>query len=294
MALRANGVRVRKYLELVRFSHTLFALPFALAAAFVALDGVPKVLDLGLIVLCMATARNAAMAFNRLVDYNYDLKNPRTAGRPLVQGVVSVRSVRIFIVINSVLFVLAAWFLNSLAGVLALPILFILLFYSYTKRITWWCHVYLGLAIGLSPVGAWVALQGSFHGFALWLGLGLALWIAGFDMIYALQDEAFDKAEGLNSWITRFGADSGKLMAKFLHGLMWLVLVWLGVRYSMPLSWNVVLGVTLGLLVYIHWLRKTDSLDELNSGFFKANVAISFMVLMGVIFSLMLEGWSLV
>lgn len=273
-----------KFLSLVRFSHTIFALPFALGALWIASQGLPSP-KLGLAVLvCMVTARNVAMAFNRLWDRDIDAVNPRTEKRHLVTGELSVRSVQAFIAMNSVVFVLGAAWLNPLAGWLALPTLAFLCAYTFFKRFSWTCHLYLGLSIGLSPVGAWVAARGEIAPFALWLGLILALWIAGFDIVYATQDYKVDQKLGLHSIPARFGIPKALGIAALLHALMFVLFVSGGMYYQLGWSWHLASALVGALLLYIHLLRRSADLDSMNKDFFLANSAISVLVLVALLF----------
>lgn len=281
---------IRNYLSLVRFSHTLFALPFALAAMFWAARGFPTIRVFGLILLCMVFCRNAAMAFNRLVDAAYDAENPRTARRHIPAGILSRRGVLIFFLANSGLFVLSTAFLNPLAFALSLPALAAVCFYSLTKRFTSWSHLYLGLAIGISPVGAWVAVQGRFGLEAILLCLSLLFWIAGFDIIYATQDEAFDRNAGLNSVAVRFGKQGALRVSRILHLLMLACLFALEFRFGLGWPFRAAVIVTAGLLGYLHFFRRSASLDDLNQDFFQANIAVSLVVCAGITASVFLNG----
>ncbi len=283
---------IRHYLSLVRFSHTLFAMPFALAAMFWAARGWPSARVFGLIVLCMVFCRNAAMAFNRLADAAYDARNPRTARRHIPAGVLSRRGVATFLILNAVLFVGAAWLLNPLAFALSLPALAAVCFYSLTKRFTSWSHLYLGLAIGISPVGAWVAVTGRIGPEAVMLCLALLLWIAGFDIIYATQDEEFDRKAGLNSVAVRFGLNGALNVSRLLHGLMLACLIACEALFPLGVPFRIAIGVTVLLLGYIHFFRRSASLDELNADFFQANIAVSLVVSAGVIISVFLNAPS--
>ena len=201
----ADSLNLKHYLGLVRFSHTLFAMPFALASMVWAAQGLPGLRPFLLIVLCMVTCRNAAMAFNRLIDADIDGENPRTARRHLPAGILSRGQVMGFLIINAVVFIAATWFVNRLAFALSVPALVAVCGYSVTKRFTSLSHFFLGLAIGISPVGAWIAVRGSFAWEPILLCLALLLWIAGFDIIYATQDHEFDRKKGLHSLVVRLG-----------------------------------------------------------------------------------------
>jgi 4-hydroxybenzoate polyprenyltransferase len=282
--------QTKLFLELVRFSHTLFALPFALAAMLVAAGGIPSFRIVLLILICMATARNSAMAFNRLVDAKLDAKNPRTAKRHLPAGKLSENQVLAFIVANGIAFVLGAAFLNHLAFACAIPVWFFLLSYSWWKRFSWACHGFLGLAIGMSPLGAWIAVRGEFALFPTLLGVLLALWITGFDIIYATQDEVSDREQGLHSIPVRFGTANALKIALGLHIGMLVVGLLIAVLFPLGWPWYVSLGACVAMLVYMHGFRKTNDLDRMNQDFFLANVAISVICLVGLALVVYLHG----
>ncbi len=282
--------RTRMFLELVRFSHTLFALPFALAAMFVAAGGIPSWQVFVAILVCMATGRNSAMAFNRLIDAKFDANNPRTANRHIPAGKLSSLQVKVFIGINGLLFVLGAFTLNSLAFACAIPVWFFLLSYSLWKRFSWACHAILGIAIGMSPLGAWIAVRGEFAWFPALLGLMLGLWIHGFDIIYATQDEETDRALGLRSIPVRFGATKSLRIALVSHVGMLLVGLVLGYLYALPWPWWLSQGLCAVVLVYIHRFRKSNDLDRMNQDFFFANVLISLFCLAGLGLVVYLQG----
>jgi 4-hydroxybenzoate polyprenyltransferase len=274
--------QLKHYLGLVRFSHTLFAMPFALAAMLWAAQGPPSPRVFALIVICMVTCRNTAMAFNRLVDADFDKENPRTARRHIPAGILSRAQVWIFFAVNAAIFVGATWFINRLAFVLALPALAAGCGYSLTKRFTAYSHFFLGLAIGISPVGAWIAVRGSFSWEPLLLCLSLLLWIAGFDIIYATQDYEFDKRKGLHSLVVKFGIPGALMISKALHLAMWLVLAFLGWQGGLGSAFRISLAVVAALLLYVHVFRRSASLDAMNQDFFLANIAVSACVLAGV------------
>jgi 4-hydroxybenzoate polyprenyltransferase len=280
--------KLRHYLSLVRFSHTLFALPFALAAMLWAAGGLPPLRVWLLVLLCMASARNAAMAFNRLVDAAYDARNPRTARRHIPAGILSRRGVLAFLVANAAVFVAATFFLNRLAFALSFPALFAVCFYSLTKRFTSWSHLFLGLAIGISPVGAWVAVRGGFGGEAVLLCLMLMFWIAGFDVIYATQDEDFDREAGLHSIPARFGRRRALRLSLALHAVMLALGILLEAAFGLGWPFRAALAATAALLGYLHLFRRGDSLDGLNQDFFLANIAVSLVIFCGVAASVLL------
>lgn len=281
---------LRHYFSLVRFSHTLFAMPFALAAMFWAAGGLPSARVFLLIVLCMVFCRNAAMAFNRLVDAAYDARNPRTARRHIPAGVLSRKGVLTFFGFNAVAFVVATWFLNSLAFALSVPALAAVCFYSLTKRFTSWSHLWLGLAIGISPVGAWVAVTGTISPESILLCLVLLLWIAGFDIIYSTQDEEFDRKAGLNSVVVRFGLRGALAISGVLHGLMLGGLVLIEMWYGLGWPYIAAVAITAALIAYMHLFRRSASLDALNADFFLANIAVSSVICLGITASVFLNA----
>lgn len=275
--------RLRMYLELVRFSHTLFALPFAVASAVWAAQGWMGWKQALLILLAMVTCRNTAMAFNRLVDARFDAQNPRTAMRHLPQGKLKAGEVLAFLTGNGIGFVVITAFINHLAFALSVPTLIAVCGYSFAKRFTRWSHVILGFAIGISPIGAWVAVTGRIELIPCLLALALMLWIAGFDIIYAAQDEDSDRQAGLHSLPVALGRNGAMRVAQLLHGLMFmtlLILAWVG-EATWP--YGLALSFTALALMYIHLWRKSDGLDSLNQDFFKANVAISLFLMLGVL-----------
>lgn len=288
--------KVLEFGHMVRFSHSLFAMPFAIGSMWVAADGfrgmaaAEAVKMIALIVGCMVTARNSAMSFNRIADADIDAKNPRTAKRHLPAGRLSKSSVIAFLAINGVLFVLFAALLQPLAGLLALPVWLLLLSYSYWKRFSWLCHWFLGFAIGMSPLGAWIAIRGEFAVFPIFLLVILMLWMGGFDIIYATQDEEIDRAMGLHSVPARFGRKRALQIAFWSHVAMLALCVVFGVFWDMGIPWWVVTGLMTAAILYIHLFRKSDDLDAMNRDFFLANVAISVLVMAGLIVWICMGG----
>ncbi|SHK73206.1 4-hydroxybenzoate polyprenyltransferase [Fibrobacter sp. UWOV1] len=288
--------KVLEFGHMVRFSHSLFAMPFAIGSMWVAADGfrgmaaAEAVKMIALIVGCMVTARNSAMSFNRIADADIDAKNPRTAKRHLPAGRLSKSSVIAFLAINGVLFVVFAALLQPLAGLLALPVWLLLLSYSYWKRFSWLCHWFLGFAIGMSPLGAWIAIRGEFAVFPIFLLVILMLWMGGFDIIYATQDEEIDRAMGLHSVPARFGRKRALQIAFWSHVAMLALCVVFGVFWDMGIPWWVVTGLMTAAILYIHLFRKSDDLDTMNRDFFLANVAISVLVMAGLIVWICMGG----
>ena len=288
--------KILEFGHMVRFSHSLFAMPFAIGSMWVAANGFRgmSVAETARIVLlivgCMVTARNSAMSFNRIADADIDAKNPRTAKRHLPAGRLSKKSVVAFLAVNGVLFVLFAALLQPLAGLLALPVWLLLLSYSYWKRFSWLCHWFLGFAIGMSPLGAWIAIRGEFAVFPIFLLVILMLWMGGFDIIYATQDEEIDRAMGLHSVPARFGRKRALQIAFWSHVTMLALCVTFGVFWGMGIPWWAVTGLMTAAILYIHLFRKSDDLDAMNRDFFLANVAISVLVMAGLIVWICMGG----
>jgi 4-hydroxybenzoate polyprenyltransferase len=275
----------RDLLSLVKFSHSIFALPFALQGAWLAADGVPPIATLCLIVVCAVSARTAAMAFNRLVDRSIDGENPRTSGRELPAGRLTPGAVRLLVVVSCVVFVGAAFALNTLAGVLSGPVLLVLLGYSYVKRFSSLAHAVLGLALAIAPVGAWIAVRGELGPEAVpvyWLALAVWSWVFGFDLIYSCQDTEFDRREGLHSIPARFGIRAALGLSVALHVLTVSALV--GTGLSAELSWIYWGAVALvaGLLAWEHSLVSPDDLSRVDVAFFTVNGWVGVLLFVGL------------
>lgn len=288
--------KILEFGHMVRFSHSLFAMPFALGSMWVAANGFRDMSAaetariVVLILLCMVTARNSAMSFNRIADADIDAKNPRTAGRHLPAGRLSKKSVIAFLAINGVLFVACAFLLQPLAGALALPVWLLLLSYSYWKRFSWLCHWFLGFAIGMSPLGAWIAIRGEFAIFPIFLLVILMLWMGGFDIIYATQDEEIDRQMGLHSVPARFGRKKSLQIALWSHIAMLVLCVAFGFIWNMGVAWWSITALMTAAILYIHLFRKSDDLDTMNRDFFLANVAISVLVMIGLVVWILMGG----
>lgn len=281
--------RIRLWLDLVRFSHTVFALPFALAGLLVGSGGWPTLRVLLLVLLCMATARNAAMAWNRLVDRDIDAANPRTAKRHLPAGLVTPRAVVLFTFANAALFVLGAWLLNPLCFALSPVALALVLGYSHVKRFSALCHVVLGLSIGISPVAAGLAASGQFLTSCLWLSAALWSWIAGFDIVYSTQDTEFDRERNLHSIPALLGERGSLLVAGALHLLVAPALFAAGFAAGWGLPWHLVVVAVAALLLRTHLRRSSRDLD-MQSSFFRLNAVVSVLVLAGVAWEMLVRG----
>ena len=268
----------RDYLSLVVFAHTVFALPFALLAAVLAANGVPDGRTLLWILLAMVGARSAAMSFNRIADRHLDAKNPRTARREIPAGIVSPVAAALFCACSVALFLLAAAQLNRLCLYLSPVALAIVLGYSYAKRVTAFAHLLLGLALAIAPVGAWVAVTGAFALPPVLLGFAVLFWVAGFDVIYSLQDEDFDRAEGLRSIPARFGAARALQIARLFHGVTLVLLYAVFLAVSGGWLFGAAVVVAGLFLVRQHRLVSPGDLSRVNAAFFTANGWLSVAV----------------
>ena len=282
---------VRNWGRMVKFSHSIFALPFALSGAVLAAaDHGIRAYQAFWIVVAMVGARNAAMGFNRLADHEHDLRNPRTAGRELPSGRLSRRAVWLFTLALSALFVLASFRLNTLCGLLSPLALLIILAYSYTKRFTWASHLWLGLSLSMAPVGGWVAVRGSFAEVAWLLGAAVLMWVAGFDVVYACQDVDFDRKTGLHSVPARFGIGPALFFARLLHAGALTALIVVGIVADLhPVYWFGLLAVG-AILIWEHRLVKPDDLSDLGAAFFNMNAVVSVIYLAAVLVAVALPG----
>jgi 4-hydroxybenzoate polyprenyltransferase len=286
---------MRDYFSLVTFSHTIFALPFALLGFTLAViqpDYAFEWTDLLLVIGCMVFARSAAMGFNRLVDRNIDAANERTATRDIPAGRISPMRAKVFIAINAVLFIVCAGLLNTLCLVLSPLALAIVLGYSYTKRFTWLCHLVLGLGLALAPIGAYIAITGVFDVLPIIYGVIVLLWVAGFDIIYALQDEAFDREQKLNSIPTRFGGSSALRLSRLLHLCCILLLSYVSwtLYNQYPAAWMPILlswVLFAGALVYQQSIVSEADLSRVGRAFFTTNgvasIAYASLVIGGIL-----------
>ena len=262
-------------LEMIKWEHSIFALPFALTGAVLAAGGWPRLPVLGWIVVCMVSARSAAMAFNRLVDARLDAANPRTAMRALPAGRLSAGFVAGFVAVSAGVFLLGAGMLNRLTLVLAPVVLAIILAYSYMKRLTRWSHLVLGLSLGMAPSAAWIAVRGSYDVRILVLTVAVLLWVAGFDVLYACQDFEHDRAAGLNSVPQAFGLTAAFWIARAMHVGMLSMLLWLVRLFGLGPLANSGVGTVAALLLYEHSIVSPGDLRSMNEAFFTLNGLIS-------------------
>ncbi len=293
--------RVGKWGEFVKFSHTVFALPFALASMAIAARetrGWPGWKLFGLILLALVTARTCAMAFNRIVDRDWDRFNPRTAKRHLVTGEIGLGEAWFLCIASGCAFIATAYFINPLCFYLSPLVLFFACFYSLTKRFTDFTHVFLGIALGLAPIGAWLAVEGSITLVPLrdsflvpfTLGVSIVFWLIGFDIIYATQDYEFDRRHGLHSLVVRWGIETALNFARLSHLLMWAGLVVFGLLSGFGVAYFIGLIVILFSLLLEHWLAKRRPLKWVNMAFFRLNALISVVFLVVVLTEVIFPG----
>jgi len=279
--------RIRTVLEMIKFEHSIFALPFALTGALLAArftsHGWPSWRQILWIVVAMVSARSAAMTINRIADLRYDKENPRTKMRALATGALSISFAWIFTLAAVVVFVIAAWQLNPLALKLSPVALAILFFYSFTKRFTNFSHLFLGFALGVSPAAAWIAVTGHLDLRMIILCAAVTLWVAGFDVLYACQDVAFDQSAGLFSIPKRFGIATSLWIARLMHVGVIVLLAWLAASFALPWPAWTGIAVVATLLAYEHSLVKAHDLSKLDAAFFTLNgyISISFFLFWG-------------
>ncbi|MGN6249565.1 MAG: UbiA-like polyprenyltransferase [Ginsengibacter sp.] len=270
-----NGIK--SYFSLVKFAHTIFAMPFALIGFFYGLKIVnyqlnrPWWLLFILVILCMVFARSAAMAFNRLLDADFDAKNPRTLIREIPGGIISKRNAAVFVTINCVAFIITTYFINLLCFALSPVALFVILFYSYTKRFTVFCHLVLGLGLSLAPIGAFIAVTGKFAVVPVLFSFSVLFWVSGFDIIYALQDESFDKENNLYSMPSWLGTAKALRVSELLHFLSAAAIVAAGMIGSFSWFYWAGVAVFVFFLFYQHALVKPKDLSKVNKAFFSSN-----------------------
>jgi 4-hydroxybenzoate polyprenyltransferase len=276
--------RIKTVLEMIKFEHSVFALPFALTGALLAAratrHGWPTFKQVLWIVLAMVAARSAAMTMNRIADLRYDKDNPRTKQRALPTGALTIQFAGFFTVFSVAAFFIAAWQLNPLALMLAPLAIAILFFYSFTKRFTNWSHLFLGFALGISPAAAWIAITGGLDVRMLILCAAVTLWVAGFDVLYACQDIEYDRSAGLFSVPKKFGIANALNIARVMHVGVIALLGWLAISFGLPWPAWVGIAVVASLLAYEHSLVKADDLSKLDAAFFTVNGYISMLFLL--------------
>ncbi|NTW98611.1 MAG: 4-hydroxybenzoate octaprenyltransferase [Geobacteraceae bacterium] len=272
--------RIGIFMEMIKFAHTIFALPFAFTGALLAAGGFPSIHQTLWIILAMVGARTAAMAMNRLIDAEIDARNPRTAVRAIPAGLISKGLTFIFIIASTTLLLFSAYMLNPLCLKLSPIALAFLLLYSYCKRFTSLAHVVLGICLAAAPIGAWVAIRGTIDAPALILGGVVLFWVAGFDILYALQDLDFDRAAGLHSIPVLLGVNGSLRAARIFHLIMIALLFTLYSLMGLGPIFLAGIMVTTAMLLYEHWLLKDGNLDKLDAAFFNMNGYISIAIVL--------------
>jgi len=280
------------YLSLVKFSHTIFAMPFALIGFFLAVVYENKAFDWKIfiaIILCMIFARSAAMAFNRYIDEKFDKLNPRTAVREIPAGIIKKENALLFVIINGVLFIATTFFINNICLYLSPVALFTILFYSYTKRFTALCHVVLGVGLSLAPIGAYLAVTGFFDLLPILFSFVVLTWVSGFDILYALQDEDFDKEHQLNSIPTLLGRKNALVVSILLHFITAIIVLAIGFIGSFNFIYWMGAIVFIGLLIYQHTLVKPNDISKVNMAFATTNGIASVVFAIFVMVALFMQ-----
>jgi 4-hydroxybenzoate polyprenyltransferase len=289
-AMPKEPTTIGKYLSLVKFSHTVFALPFALIGFTLAVVYGQKTFHwylLVLMLLCMVFARSAAMAFNRYLDRRFDALNPRTAKREVPAGIIKPQHALIFTIVNCALFVLTTFFINNICFFLSPVALFVILFYSYTKRFTALCHLVLGVGLSLAPIGAYLTVTGYFSVLPLLFSFAVLTWVSGFDIIYAMQDEDFDRGQKLHSIPTALGKSKSLIVSNILHVLSALFVIAAGFLGQFGMFYWIGVAVFAGLLIYQHLLVKPNDLSKVNIAFMTTNGIASIVFAAFVILDLL-------
>ena len=279
---------MRKYLSFIKFSHTIFAMPFALIGFFLASQDFEfEIIKLFYVIICMILARSSAMAFNRYIDREIDKKNIRTAEiREIPNGIIKAKNALIFVIINSILFVIVTYFINTICFYLSPVALLIILGYSYTKRFTSLCHIILGLGLSLSPIGAYLAVAGQFDLTALLMSCLVLFWVSGFDIIYSLQDKKFDENNNLNSIPVLLGVKKGLWFSRFLHLIAIVLIIVIGSQNNFQYFYWIGSLLFIGLLFLQHSIIKEDDFSKINIAFFTTNgvasIIFCFFVLLDI------------
>jgi len=266
------------YLRMIKFPHSVFALPFAFTGAIMAAEGTPPLEKMFWITLAMVGARSGAMGLNRIIDREIDRANPRTRNRELPMGIIMISEAVLFTAISFAVLILSAYMLNPLCLKLSPIAIAVLFLYSYTKRFTWATHFVLGLSLSAAPLGAWIAVRGTFNAEILPMTVAVIFWLAGFDTLYALQDIEFDKSYGLSSIPKRFGIKKALFFARTFHLISFLLLLLSGLLFKLGIVYWLGMMIVAGLLIYEHSLVKEDDLSKLDIAFFNMNGYISLTV----------------
>lgn len=268
-----------EFFKMIKLEHSLFALPFAFTGMFIAAKGIPSLHIIIWVTIAMISARSAAMGLNRLIDAEIDKENPRTSDRSIPKGLITKKKTSIYIIISLLIYFISTYMLNKLTFILSpIPVLIFIL-YSYTKRFTNLCHIVLGIALGLAPIGAWIATTGNIEISAVILGLSVLLWVAGFDILYAIQDIDFDRKQGLYSIPSVMGIYGALIIARILHTLSFLLFITLKFTASLGSIYLAGILISGAFMVYEHSLVSKNDLSKLNLAFFNINAYISIIIL---------------
>lgn len=268
-----------EFFKMIKLEHSLFALPFAFTGMFIAAKGIPSLHIIIWVTIAMISARSAAMGLNRLIDAEIDKENPRTSDRSIPKGLITKKKTLIYIIISLLIYFISTYMLNKLTFILSpIPVLIFIL-YSYTKRFTNLCHIVLGIALGLAPIGAWIATTGNIEISAVILGLSVLLWVAGFDILYAIQDIDFDRKQGLYSIPSVMGIYGALIIARILHTLSFLIFITLKFTASLGSIYLAGILISGAFMVYEHSLVSKNDLSKLNLAFFNINAYISIIIL---------------
>jgi len=282
-------LNLKKYLEMVKFEHTIFGLPFVLLGAVLAADGIPDLSVLFWMIMAVVGARNFAMVLNRFADRKIDFKNPRTEGRSIFLPLLNSFYVWPVMLFFSFLFFFSSWMLNNLSFYLSFLVFFVIVIYSYSKRFTSFTHLFLGFVLGSAPAGAWIAVRGELELAPFFLFLAVLLWVAGFDLIYSCVDEEFDKKEGLFSIPVFVGTKKSLLISILMHILSVVFFIITGTILGMEILYWIGLGVASFLLVWEHYIVKPDDLTKVNISFFNLNALVSVFISLGGILDVFLR-----
>jgi 4-hydroxybenzoate polyprenyltransferase len=271
--------KVKILLEMIKFEHTLFAIPFAIISMMLAANVIPTLYQMFWILLALTSARTIAMLWNRVVDAEIDARNPRTMNRAIPKGLVSIQFAITMLIVSCILFELSAFMLNRLSFILSFPALFVIFIYSYLKRFTWLSHFVLGFVDAMAPAGAWIAIRGNLPLSIMLLSLAVILWVGGFDILYSLMDLDFDRREHLFSIPVIFGVKRAILFSRLMHGLMVLSLILFGLIYPMHIFYFIGIALVVVLLVYEHSLVKPDDFSKVEKAFYETNIGVSGIML---------------
>ncbi len=271
--------KTKTLLEMIKFEHTLFAIPFAIIAMMLAANVIPTLYQMFWILIALTFARTVAMLWNRIVDAKVDARNPRTKNRAIPKGLVSVRSAAVMLLISCIVFVFSAYMLNSLSFILSFPALLVIFLYSYLKRFTWLSHFVLGFVDAMAPAGAWIAIRGDLPFSIILLSGAVILWVGGFDILYSLMDLDFDRKEHLFSIPVIFGVKRAIFLSRLMHTLMVAALILFGVLYPMHVLYFTGIVFVVILLVYEHSLISPDDFSKVEKAFYETNIGVSSIML---------------